>query len=101
MSFAPVAYGAATSGSSNAALTPALPAGILAGNLLLMGSGIYMGATTQPDLTSQGWYLASPQVNQTTQALYMRIATGNSADNISINWGYPGTTAYAYVKAYS
>jgi hypothetical protein len=91
-------FGAAVSGGSNSALTPAIPVAAIPGNLLLLATGTYMGTPSAPPLVA-GWTLLTQNINEQSQALYGRIATG-TGDAPSVNWNYAGTTAYAFTAAY-
>lgn len=95
MSFAFIAAGAETTGF-DVALTPAMPAGFSAGNILLLHTGSYQGSQT---LTPPaGWLPLSPFNNAQQTGLYGKIAVGGDSSP-SMHW--PGQFAYASVLAYS
>ena len=94
MAYAHIADGTPTSGF-NTAISPAMPTGYSAGNLLLLHTGVYQGAGATPTVT--GWTLLSPGTLANQVALFGRIATGS--DTASISWG--NQFAFAMVSAYS
>lgn len=91
--------GAAVTGGSNANLFPLLPASAVSGNLLLLACGTFFGSPAGPPTVS-GWTQISPNTNTQALSLFARIATG-SGDAPTMNYGYAGTTAFAYIVAYS
>ena len=91
----------------NQALTPAIPSGVVAGDLLILQSQIYIGNPTASSLSgaadprTQGWTLLGPTSASGVAGLgvWARIATGS--DTVSVNWGPVNADACAWVIAYS
>jgi hypothetical protein len=95
MSYSLIATGTAVSGF-NATLTPPMPAGFSAGNLLLLSTGSQIGSLPSP--TVAGWTILSPGVHSIQSPLYGKIAAGGDASP-SVAWG--SQFAWAAVTAYS
>ena len=82
----------------DAALTPAIPGGSAAGDLLLMHTGIQQGSVGSSP-TISGWTLLSSQANQHVCCLYGRIAQGGDSSP-SVDWGIAADVG-AVIAAYS
>jgi hypothetical protein len=95
MAYSLIATGAVVVGN-NVTLSPPMPAGFSAGQLLLLQSGVFMGTFATPAVA--GWTLLSPGVNEHEVALWAKIAVGSDAPP-AITWGT--NYAYAFVTAYS
>lgn len=96
MSYSFIAAGALTI-ANNTAMTPALPAGYAAAQLLVLHAGETFGGDSLPSLTSQGWTQLSSGTVGT--GLWGRIAAGNSSDQptfqIGTFWQYAQIFAYS------
>lgn len=95
MAYAPINTATPSTGF-NATLTPAMPSGFVAGNLLLLHTGEYQGSDPTPSVV--GWTLLSPGVLANQVALFGRIAMGGDASP-AITWG--NQYSFAFVTAYS
>lgn len=80
----------------NAAITPALPAGYAAGQLLILQSQTTLGSFSAPAVA--GWTLLASNASLGVWGL---IATGTGADAPSVNWGTINADASAWIIAYS
>lgn len=97
-----IGIGATASAFSTATVTPTLPVGYVAGQLLLMQVSAQMGALSgAPSIP--GYVLKSPNVNETTTLLYARIATATSADQPTFGVSWSGSPGYflACISAWS
>lgn len=90
------AAGTAASGTS---ITPGAPAGVVAGDLLLLA--IMCRNNTDTFATPTGWTPLSPSVNLTWGVLYGRIATGTAGDNPPTMASDGGTQCIAQIAAFS
>ncbi len=86
----------ASSRQYNAAITPSLPAGYVAGNLLILQSQAGIAAYSAPAVA--GWTLLASNASLGVWGL---IATGTAADAPSVNWGTINADASAWIIAYS
>ena len=103
MTWALVAAAAPVS-AYNQTLVPTMPAGFVAGNILIAQSQIYIGSYATPSAASlgAGWVQLSPGVNAKQVALWGKQAVGNDPAP-TIEWAGNGAnvTASAWVTAYS
>jgi hypothetical protein len=83
--------------ADNVSMTPALPSGYVAGNLLILHAGEYLGTDDPPDLTGQGYTLLSTAAEGI--GLYGCIAAGDAGDQPTFEFG--GFWQYAQLFAYS
>lgn len=90
------AAGTAANGTS---VTPGAPAGVVAGDLLLLA--IMCRNNTDTFTTPTGWTPLSPSVNLTWGVLYGRIATGTAGDNPPTMASDGGTQCIAQIAAFS
>lgn len=100
--YAAIAYGTTSAGFGTPfTLAPTVPAGPVAGNLLIMYTGIQYGSSASPVIS--GWTNLSTVSGETGQqsciAVYGRIMTG-SGDAPTFNWAQ-NLFAFAFIVGYS
>lgn len=89
--------GANSSTLTGGNMTPALPAGLTSGDLMVLHTGVNSISLGRP--TVSGWTLVTPHTNENGDAIYVRIA-GSSESSPTFQWD-ASHQAFARIAAFT